>query len=379
MAPEQASAGEVDARTDLYSVGVLAYELFTGRQPFDPRLPLHALIYKHVYETPPSPRSVDPSIPAALDAWIERMLAKHPQDRPASAGEAWSDLEEICVDDLGWRWRREARLGEHTPRSEPAPLTPAPFADDPPAAGPADGAAERDDSPAGGSRDERSSEWQTFVTPPPPREMSTAELEADLGGSAAASSTPARATSGTEEAPAADLPEGADSARDGLAETRAPQAVRAPAGRHSPATEPNSRSRGSLRSRARLVAVLVLAGLMVGVAAILVLIDGDDPQATNATPTATASPTPTDTDLPAISSSDAERAARSMRAGAGFHATYEDAMEVTCERAGSSWTCRLQSAAEPRCTARVDIPVNTVTPMRDARIVTRAQTQQFGC
>jgi predicted Ser/Thr protein kinase len=182
MAPEQAMGGDLDARTDLYAAGLLAYELFAGRPPFDPQLPWHSLLYKHVNERPPSPSSVNPEISPSLSEWIEQLLAKAPDDRPPDATTAWSVLDDIAFDQLGRHWRREARLPVSATHERSRPLTPAPFVHEaaaPPApVEPAEPPVEPEpEEPAG-------DEYQTFVGTPPvtPREMTTGELEVSLGG-----------------------------------------------------------------------------------------------------------------------------------------------------------------------------------------------------
>jgi serine/threonine protein kinase len=110
MAPEQALANEIGPWTDLYSVGVIAYELLVGQLPFGGTDTPMSILWKHVHEPAPSPLSLNPSLDPRLAAWIERLLAKQPAQRPQSAPEAWDALEETAVDLLGERWRREADL-----------------------------------------------------------------------------------------------------------------------------------------------------------------------------------------------------------------------------------------------------------------------------
>ena len=128
MAPEQAMAQDIGPPTDLYSVGCMAFEMFTGRVPFhDTEAPM-AILLRHVNEQIPSVKSIDPKIDQDISDWIERMLVKDPTKRTQNANDAWDEFEEIIIGLLGPRWRREARLREGSAQFDtPAPLTPAPF------------------------------------------------------------------------------------------------------------------------------------------------------------------------------------------------------------------------------------------------------------
>ncbi|WP_318202384.1 Stk1 family PASTA domain-containing Ser/Thr kinase [Streptomyces sp. SCL15-4] len=80
LSPEQALGRGVDARSDLYSVGIMLFQLVTGRLPFDADSPL-AIAYAHVQEEPVAPSSVNRSLPPAVDALVARALRKNPNER----------------------------------------------------------------------------------------------------------------------------------------------------------------------------------------------------------------------------------------------------------------------------------------------------------
>ncbi|WP_375165425.1 protein kinase [Streptomyces sp.] len=84
LSPEQALGRGVDARSDLYSVGIMLFQLVTGRLPFDADSPL-AIAYAHVQEEPPTASSINRSLPPAVDALIARALKKNPNERFPSA------------------------------------------------------------------------------------------------------------------------------------------------------------------------------------------------------------------------------------------------------------------------------------------------------
>jgi eukaryotic-like serine/threonine-protein kinase len=86
MAPEQASGGAVDARTDLYALGCVLYAMLAGHPPFTGDNPLNVL-WQHQYQPAPAVAVLSPDTPADLDALIARLLAKNPADRPATAAE----------------------------------------------------------------------------------------------------------------------------------------------------------------------------------------------------------------------------------------------------------------------------------------------------
>lgn len=95
MAPEQLLAETVDARSDLYAVGVVLYECLTGKLPHEALNPI-SLIAKVLHQTPPSPHERDAEIPAPLSSLVMRLLDKDASGRPQSAGELGLLLAQIA-------------------------------------------------------------------------------------------------------------------------------------------------------------------------------------------------------------------------------------------------------------------------------------------
>jgi serine/threonine-protein kinase len=95
LSPEQARGGEVDPRSDLYSLGVVLYELLTGKTPFDGETPVE-IAMKHLSNAPKPPSKLRSDVPPELDKVVLRALAKNPDDRYQSADEMEADLERVA-------------------------------------------------------------------------------------------------------------------------------------------------------------------------------------------------------------------------------------------------------------------------------------------
>ncbi|HLL00473.1 MAG TPA: protein kinase [Myxococcaceae bacterium] len=138
MAPEQALCQEVGPRTDLYAVGVIAYELLTGQRPFTGRSPME--IVAHHLKTPPLAPSLLVELPAEADALILQLLAKEPQQRPGSASEVAHRLRALLAPREGSSLSSGKRSGPAlaaleppTATLQPSPASPRPVSEQPPA------------------------------------------------------------------------------------------------------------------------------------------------------------------------------------------------------------------------------------------------------
>src|SRR5207237_8805897 len=91
LSPEQARGSSVDQRSDVYSVGIVLYEMLTGTVPFTGDTPLE-IAMKHLSATPEPPSEKRPEVPHELDSIVLRALAKDPADRYQSGEEMDADL-----------------------------------------------------------------------------------------------------------------------------------------------------------------------------------------------------------------------------------------------------------------------------------------------
>jgi hypothetical protein len=113
MSPEQGLEGHCDARSDIYSLGIVFYEMLTGDPPFDAETPL-AILMKHVNDPLPPPRKIEPSIPKPFERVVLKALSKRPKQRYQSAEEMSEGLQKAV---------KRARIDVATRISRPLSFT----------------------------------------------------------------------------------------------------------------------------------------------------------------------------------------------------------------------------------------------------------------
>ena len=92
ISPEQARGDQTDEKSDIYSVGIMFYEMLTGQKPFDSDKPI-TIAVMHMKNTPKRPRAINPNIPAGLEEIILRAMEKDPENRYQTAADMIKDIE----------------------------------------------------------------------------------------------------------------------------------------------------------------------------------------------------------------------------------------------------------------------------------------------
>lgn len=121
MSPEAIRGDRsVDQRADLYSLGVLAYQLLTGRHPFPEGVTLAQTLHAHLEEAPPPPQSIVMGFPAGVADTILKALEKEPDDRQHTVEQFWAEMSSSAS--VSWpAWRIESDLVALARRTFPAP------------------------------------------------------------------------------------------------------------------------------------------------------------------------------------------------------------------------------------------------------------------
>ncbi len=101
MAPEQGLGEAGDERSDLYSLGIIMFQMLTGQLPYDAETPL-AIILKHLNTPTPIARDINPNIPEELDRIVHKIISKEAQDRYQSAGALIEDLDRFAHSNLDY-------------------------------------------------------------------------------------------------------------------------------------------------------------------------------------------------------------------------------------------------------------------------------------
>ncbi|MCS6835938.1 MAG: protein kinase [Anaerolineae bacterium] len=129
MAPEQGAGEPVSAQSDIYSLGVILYEMVTGQVPYNADTPV-AIILKHIQQPLPLPRALRPDLPEAVENVIVKALAKNPRDRYETAAEMAEALDKAVRQAPQTRLNAQAPRPSNLPTAKPSQPPSAPPLDD---------------------------------------------------------------------------------------------------------------------------------------------------------------------------------------------------------------------------------------------------------
>lgn len=134
ISPEQASGAVTDAKSDIYSVGAMMYEMLSGRKPFDSDNPV-AIAVMHMQDIPERPRAINPAIPDGLEEIVLKAMEKAPEDRYRNTGEMIADIEKFKANPaMTFGYYREETVDDNADTQHYAGSIELPPADDAPVA-----------------------------------------------------------------------------------------------------------------------------------------------------------------------------------------------------------------------------------------------------
>lgn len=115
MAPEQGVGGKIDKRSDIYSLGIIFFELLSGRVPYTADTPI-AIVFKHIQDPLPSVKKYNPDLPAEVEMILYKVLAKNPEDRYQTVEDFLRALQQIDIPEKLPVWNGELQAPEDPER-----------------------------------------------------------------------------------------------------------------------------------------------------------------------------------------------------------------------------------------------------------------------